>query len=113
MGLEVSAAEIPAAEISATKAPAAPVVAGEGGGVAHVSVVGVEGLEEQERGQPVAPEEAVAGVAELVLVLPEALALVGVHEVLVGLRLREAGLELVQLLLALPLPAVGLGDGPL
>jgi hypothetical protein len=70
-------------EVATTEAPAA-----EGGRVAHVGVVVVEGLEEQERGEPVAAEKAVAGAAELVPVLPEPLPLVGVHEVFVGLCLQ-------------------------
>src|SRR5919107_1495244 len=60
---EASAAEIPAAPVPAPEVSATPVVAGEARRVAHVGVVGVEGLEEQECWEPVAAEEAVAGVA--------------------------------------------------
>src|ERR671912_484046 len=90
-----------ATEVSAAPIAATEVSAGKGGRIAHVHVVVVQGLEEQQRGDPVSPEETVAGIPQLVLVFPEPLPLVGVHEVLVRLRLRQAGFEFLELLLPL------------
>src|SRR5918998_6047294 len=81
---EATAAEIPTAEVSSTPVSSAPVAAGPPvpfsnafpRDAAHVHVVVVESLEDQEGREPVGPEKAVAGVLELVLVLPETLALV-------------------------------------
>lgn len=73
-GLEISSAKVPAAPIAATPISTTPVSAGISGlerrRIAHVHVVVVEGLEDKEGGEPISAEETVAGVLQLVLVLP-------------------------------------------
>ena len=116
---EISTAEVSSAPVAATPVSPAPVAAvppvSEAfvRGAAHIRVVVVEGLEDQECREPVGPEKAVAGVLELVLVLPESLALVGIHQVFVGFGALETRLELLELLLALPPLAIRLRRGRL
>src|SRR5215212_5084591 len=115
-GSEAPAAEIAAAEIPTTEvAPiaTAPVARREGCGVSHVHVVVVQGLEDQESGEPVAPEEAAPGVIELSFVVPELAALARAHPVPVGFCLLQTGLEFLEFLLPLAPAAVGLCRGGL
>ena len=64
-----SATKVSTAEVAPIAA--APVARREGCGVSHVHVVMVQGLEDQESGEPIAPEESAAGVIEPSFVVPE------------------------------------------